>query len=89
MRLGLDHVRDLAFFVVMQTRILKVPGYAARMRALFDAAQASRDDWSELIGISNSDEEFRGKALGVRCHETTHQDPDEALFQPGLETGTG
>jgi HD-like signal output (HDOD) protein len=38
-RLGLAAVRDVAFQVVAQTTIFKVPGYATRMRELYTAAQ--------------------------------------------------
>jgi putative nucleotidyltransferase with HDIG domain len=38
-RLGLAAVRDVAFQVVAQTTIFKVPGYANRMRELYTAAQ--------------------------------------------------
>ena len=38
-RLGLSAVRDVAFQVVAQTTIFKVPGYMGRMRELYGAAQ--------------------------------------------------
>lgn len=38
-RLGLSEVRDVAYRVVAETRLFKVPGYAERMRELLDAAQ--------------------------------------------------
>lgn len=40
-RLGLHEVRDVAFQVVAQTRIFRIPGYDDRMRALFESSQAS------------------------------------------------
>lgn len=40
-RLGITTVRDVAFKVVAQTQIFKVPGYVDRMRELFQAAQAA------------------------------------------------
>jgi HD-like signal output (HDOD) protein len=40
MRLGLAEVRDVAFRVVAQTRIFRIPAYAAHMRQLLEAAQA-------------------------------------------------
>ncbi|MBN2803439.1 MAG: HDOD domain-containing protein [Deltaproteobacteria bacterium] len=40
-RLGLATVRDIAFEVVAQTTIFKVPGYMERMRELYDAARLS------------------------------------------------
>ncbi|MDD5308631.1 MAG: HDOD domain-containing protein [Deltaproteobacteria bacterium] len=39
-RLGLAEVRDVAFQLVAQTRIFRVPGYSERMRELLEASQA-------------------------------------------------
>jgi putative nucleotidyltransferase with HDIG domain len=41
LRLGLLQVRDVAFQVVAQGKVFRVPSYADRMRELFDAAQAA------------------------------------------------
>lgn len=41
MRLGLSEVRDVAFQVVAQTRIFRVPMYAERTRVLFETSLAS------------------------------------------------
>ncbi len=40
-KLGLSELRDIAFQIVAQTHIFRVPGYTDRMRELFDAAQAT------------------------------------------------